>query len=197
MGSNEEVTMNWSKLKQNLENFLCPALVGRVQYRATSYRYIADKVGQCYIAVDKKDVLNMSGATTMIQWYQTEQEIKNDLHVQIPVREEDIDVVRMATGGRVPEERLAVIARSHKLSKYAKEMMEAQIVLCKSDFYIDATTFLSNPIEESLESKSILLNVFALIDKRVGKKRILCMEEKMKLKHPIVQYFYELRRSMQ
>ena len=59
--------MSWSKLKQNLESFLCPALQGRVEYRATSYRYLPDKAGSCYIAVDKKNVFNMSDRTTLYQ----------------------------------------------------------------------------------------------------------------------------------
>ena len=45
--------MSWSKLKR-LESFLSPALVGRVEYRATSYRYAMNKSGDCYIAVDKR-----------------------------------------------------------------------------------------------------------------------------------------------
>ena len=47
----------------------------------------------------------------------------------------------------------------------------------------------------TINSHDILLNILALVDRRVGKKRILNMSEKIKLKHPIVQYFYELRRS--
>lgn len=35
--------MAWSKLKQHLESFLCPALYGRVEYRATGYRYVGKK----------------------------------------------------------------------------------------------------------------------------------------------------------
>jgi len=97
--------------------------------------------------------------------------------------------------GNVPEERLAVIARSRKIADYAKEMIEAQAALSKSDFNSAANSFLSLPIEECLDSRDILLNVFALVDRRIGKKRILAMENKIKLKHPIVQYFYELRRS--
>lgn len=38
--------MVWSKMKQQLESFLCLELVGRVEYRATSYRYLPDKTGQ-------------------------------------------------------------------------------------------------------------------------------------------------------
>jgi hypothetical protein len=44
-------------------------------------------------------------------------------------------------------------------------------------------------IEESIESNDILLNILALVERRVGKKRILNMSEKMKLKHLKVQIF--------
>ncbi|AFH65731.1 SF0329 family protein [Paenibacillus caseinilyticus] len=187
--------MSWSKLKQNLEGFLCPALYGRVEYRATGYRYLPDKSGICYIAVDKKNVLNMSDITSSIRWYQTEQEIKNDPAIQIPINHEEMEAVRKDTKGIVPEDRLIVMARSRKISEYAKELLSAQASLSRSNFVVAANQFLSISIEESLESKDILLNILALVDRRVGKKRIINMTEKMKLKHPIVQYFYELRRS--
>ncbi|MFJ7827818.1 hypothetical protein [Psychrobacillus sp. NPDC096623] len=187
--------MAWSKLKQNLESFLCPALDGSVEYRATSYRYLPGKAGTCYIAVDKKNVLNMSDTTTLIKWYESEQEIKNDSSIQIPINDEEIEAVRKENKGIVPEDRLQVIARGRKLSQYAKEIMSAQSSLSKSNFIAVANNFLSTPIEESLESNDILLNILALVDRRVGKKRILNMSVKMKLKHPIVQYFYELRLS--
>jgi hypothetical protein len=187
--------MVWSKLKQNLEGFLCPALVGRLEYRASSYRYMPDKAGQCYITVDKKEVFNMIDGTTTVRWYQSEQEIKIDQGIQISVNEEDLALIRKEMKGQVPEERLAVIAKSRKTAICAKEIFTAQTTLSKSDFYTMANTFLSVSIEESLESKDILLNTFALIDRRVGKKRILSLGDKMNLRHPIVQYFYELRRS--
>lgn len=185
--------MIWSKMKQQLESFLAPALAGRVEYRATSYRYAPDKSGRCYITVDKREVFNMCDISTMIKWYSTEQEIKNDLDTEIQITEEDIDRVRRDSTGAIPEERLAVIARNRKISEYAKEIMASQAVLSKSDFYDAANRFLSGSIEECLNSKEILFNIFAIVDRRVGKKRLVNMKEKMKTKHPIVQYFYELR----
>lgn len=187
--------MSWSKLKQQLESFLCPALNGRVEYLASSYRYLPDKPGLCYIAVDKKNVLNMNDITTKIRWYQTELEIKNDSDIQIPISNEEIEAVRKDTKGMVPEDRLKVIARSRKISGYAKDLLSAQSSLSKSNFIVVSNKFLSISIEESIESNDILLNILALVDRRVGKKRIFNMSEKMKLKHPIVQYFYELRFS--
>ena len=191
----KENDMSWSKLKQNLESFLSPALQGRVEYRATSYRYLPDKAGSCYIAVDKKNVFNMSDRTTLIKWYQTELEIKNDSGIQIPISNEEIEVLRKETKGLVPEDRLLVIARSRKLSELAKELLSAQSSLSKSNFIVVANKFLSTPLEESLESNDILMNILALVDRRLGKKRILNMAEKIKLKHPIVQYFYAVRLS--
>src|SRR5690606_9298277 len=146
-----------------------------------------------YIAVDKKNVFNMNDINTLIRWYQTEMEIKNDPDIQIPISEEEIEAVRSESKGKVPEDRLKVIARGRKITEYAKELLSAQSSLSKSNFIVVANRFLSLSIEDSIESNDILLNVLALVDRRVGKKRILNMREKMKLKHPIVQYFYELR----
>ncbi|MBD7942528.1 hypothetical protein H9650_00190 [Psychrobacillus sp. Sa2BUA9] len=187
--------MSWSKLKKKLESYLCPALYGRVEYSASSYRYLPDKSGLCYITVDRKNVLNMSDKTNIIKWYLNEQEIKNDSTIQIPINIEEIETVKKESNGIIPEDRLQVIARGRKLSEYAKELLSAQSSLSKSNFVIVANKFLSTSIEESIESNDILLNVLALVDRRLGKKRILNMSEKMKLKHPIVQYFYELRLS--
>lgn len=189
------IYMSWSKLKQQLESFLSPALQGRVEYRAPGYRYLPDKSGICYISVDKKNVLNMSDKTNSIRWYQTELEIRNDPDIQIPITSDEIEAVRKDTKGLVPEDRLIVIARSTKSSEHAKELLSAQASLSKSNFIVVANKFLSTSVEDSMESHDILLNILALVDRRVGKKRILNLSDQMKLKHPIVQYFYELRRK--
>jgi hypothetical protein len=185
--------MSWSKVKQNLESFLSPALVGRVEYRATGYRYLPDKAGICYIAVDKKNVLDMGDKTNTIRWYQSELEIKQDSTIRVPVDNEELAAIREETKGLVPEDRLLVMARGRKLTGLAKDLMAAQAALGKSNFAVTANQFLSMPIEESLESNDMVLNILALIDKRVGKKRLLNMRDKMQLKHPAVQFFYELR----
>lgn len=187
--------MIWSKMKPQLENFLVPSLAGRVSYLSTSYRYLPDKNGQCCMAVDNKKIFSMKDTTTGIKWYLSEQEIKNDPSVMIPLSEAEIEQVRKETGGKVPEERLAVIAGDRKLLAYAKQTLAAQAALSKSDFYKVSEIYLNQPVGTSLASTDILLNCLALLDRRVGKKRILDMEQTVKMKHPVVQYFYRLRRS--
>ena len=106
--------MAWSKIKQNMEGFLSPALAGKVEYGATGYRYLPDKPGRCYIIVDKKEILNMKAGASLLPGYQNEQEIKNDPDLQIPVGKEDLEKVRRDMGEAVPEERLEAIARDRK-----------------------------------------------------------------------------------
>lgn len=50
----------WSKTKQRLESFLCPALKERVEYYCTMYRSAHDHLGRACIIVDNAEVLNCS-----------------------------------------------------------------------------------------------------------------------------------------
>ncbi|ETT53087.1 MULTISPECIES: hypothetical protein [unclassified Paenibacillus] len=187
--------MSWSKLKQQLEGFLSPSLEGRVEYRAPAYRYSPDKSGTCYITVDKKNILSMTDKSSSIRWYSSELEVKNDPELHISVTNEDIEAVRLTAKGPIPEDRLIIMARSRLTTEHAKALMLAQAALTKSNFIVVANKFLVTPIEESLESSDIILNILALMDRRVGRKRIEGMAVKMQRKHPAVEYFYDLRRG--
>lgn len=185
--------MNWNKLKRELEGFMSPSLAGRVEYKASGYRYAPGKSAQCYLCVDKKDVMNTKG--DFIKWYENEQEIKVDLNEILNPTAEDIEAVRNQSGGKIPEDRLLVIAKKNKVNDCAKQIMKSQNDLLKTDFKKSGVDFLASPIEKSLESDDIMLNILAIIDRRVGKKRLLGMNETMKTKHPAVRYFYDIRRG--
>lgn len=185
--------MVWNKVKQQLETFITPSLVGVVEYRASGYRYSKEKAANCYLTVNKVEVFNQKDCQAGISWYQTEQDVKNDERVNIYVTAEEIDEVRQKSGNKIPEERLEVIAKGHKLNRYAKEVLHAQQELYKTDFQKASNGFLTTSIDLCLESDDIILNVLAIIDRRVGKKRLTKMADIMKMKHPVVQYFYELR----
>lgn len=186
--------MNWNKLKKQLETFLSPAIEGRVTYSSTGYRYTPDKKKQCYILVDKSEILSIRSGDSGLKWYQNEQEIKEDSMVQLHVSADDIERVRQTSSGKIPEERLEIIARNQIMNTYAKDVMKAQANLFKSDFSQTAATYLKKPIDECLKSDDILLNIFALLDRRVGKNRLVKLEDAYRLKHPAVQYFYRMRR---
>lgn len=185
--------MNWNKLKQQLESFLSPSLHDKVTYLASGYRYSPDKKFQCYMAVEKNEVFNTKNVSTGVLWYQNEQEVKSDEELNINVTKEDLEKVIKSSNGKIPVERLQGIARGHKLTQCSKDIFKAQNQLMKTDFQKTAVTYLSDSIENNLKSEDILINIFALVDRRVGKKRLATMRSEMMMKHPIVRYFYKLR----
>ena len=140
--------MVWNKVKQQMESFLSPSLEGIVEYRASGYRYTSDKAANCYLTVNKIEVFNMKDSTTGISWYQTEQDVKKDEKLLLFVTQEEIEEVRKKSGDKIPEERLQVIAKGHKLTKYAKDVLAAQTNMAKTDFqnegcYENETTYCS------------------------------------------------------
>jgi len=184
--------MNWNKLRKQLEGFLNPALEGIVTYSPSGYRYAPDKKSQCYILVNKIEVLNKRASESQIIWYETEMDIKKDQGVQIHVSHEEILALK-EKNANIPEDRLLIIAKKNKLNDYAKSVFKAQQNLFKTDFQAVASTYLKTTVDESLMSDDILLNIFAITDRRVGKGRLKKMKYEMALKHPAVQYFYMLR----
>lgn len=187
--------MIWSKVKQQLEGFLCPELAGRVEYIISGYRYVPDKPAHCNMTVDRIEIFRMNDGSA-IRWFSTEQEAKVEVSQHLTVDPDDVEKVRRESGQNIPEERLEIIARSHKAAAIAKAIFKAQCDLPKVDFQKVAALFLSESIEKSLESDDILLNVLALSDRRIGKKRLQAMADRMQTKHPAVRYFYALRRGL-
>lgn len=186
--------MNWNKLRKEFETFLAPNLANRIRYNSNGYRFTSDKKTQCYMTVDKLEIFNKKVAIGGIVWGQTEQEIKNDLSNHISVTEGEVDYVRKNSGGKIPEDRLRVIAEKNKLASHSKKIISAEQELVKSNFQESVARYLSMPIEKSLSSEDILLNIFAIIDRRMGKKRLSAIEADIQMKHSIVRYFYYLRK---
>lgn len=60
-------------------------------------------------------------------------------------------------------------------------------------FYQAFAEFDNQSIEESLASENFLVRIMALLDRRVGKRRLRAMQKAMQTEAPILQYFFKLR----
>lgn len=180
--------MNWNKLRKQLESFLSPSLEGVVSYAQAGYRYRTDKKTQCYLLVDKKEVMNQQ--KDLIEWFENDTLAKKYLESRIQVDETAIEAVRK-NHANIPEERLEVIAKNNQVNEKAKEVFKAQQDLYKTDFQNVAAEYLKLSVDECLNSHDIILNILAIMDRRVGKNRLKKMD--FRTKHPAVQYFYDLR----
>lgn len=180
--------MNWNKLRKQLESFLSPSLKCVVSYAQAGYRYRTDKKTQCYLLVDKKEVMNQQ--KDLIEWFENDASAKKYLESRIRVDETAIEAVRK-NHANIPEERLEVIAKNNQVNEKAKEVFKAQQDLYKTDFQNVAAEYLKLSVDECLNSHDIILNILAIMDRRVGKNRLKKMD--FRTKHPAVQYFYYLR----
>ena len=63
----------------------------------------------------------------------------------------------------------------------------------QASFYAAFHDFDNQSIEESLKSSNLLIRIFALLDRRVGKRRLLAMKEQMPQEPETVQTFYRIR----
>ncbi len=186
--------MRWSKLKKQVEDFICPCLRGRVEFWVTNYRKAHDQMGRAYITVDGKEVINMCTIKKEIAVLNAEKELKNnneDIFKQDDFKQNRIYELLRREG--FPEKILSEVARNRSINDMVHKEVERQDIFAQYDFFEAVGKFLNSPIEESLESDNAIINVLALIDRRVGKRTLSTIKNSIENKSKLVRYFYQLR----
>ncbi|WP_319005625.1 hypothetical protein [Mesobacillus subterraneus] len=160
----------WSKVKKKLDSFKCDSLKDRVQFTVTNYRRAHDQLGRAFITVDKKEVLNMCTITSERALISREYEIKREK--QIPYTD---------------------WSRNLDIWEEAHDWVLDEGIFAQYDFFDSVEQYFQQPIHESLKSNNMLIKIFALIDRRVGKRTLVKMKESVLNEKKIVQFFYKLR----
>ncbi|AEV67022.1 SF0329 family protein [Acetivibrio clariflavus] len=184
----------WSKLKKQLEDFICPCLKGRVEFWITNYRKAHDQMGRAYITVDGKEVVNMCSIKKEIAIYNAEKEIRDSENIcseQDDFKQDKMYELLKKEG--FAENILSQIAINRNINNLAHKKIEEQDIFSQYDFLEAAEKFLSSPIEESLRSDNSIVKALALIDRRVGKRTLKRLKESIKDESELVKYFYSLR----
>lgn len=164
----------WTKLKKQLEDFLCDSLKGRVAYHVTNYRKAHDQMGRAFITVDKIEVFNMCSIKSSMAQYKEETELRKGSSILYDVYNS---------------------AQNRSIWEQSYENIKSKGIFAQYDFYEAAEEFLASPIEHSLKSDNMILRTFAVLDRRVGKRRLADMKELMVHEHETLQFFYQLRCS--
>lgn len=158
---------SWTGLKKQLEEALCDSLKGRVKYFLTRYHKVHNSYGRAAIRVDGKEAACFS----WIEMYKQENEI-----------------------GRLSDE-------EHIPSWEAEERLKAKwdnnCTYYETDFLSAALQFRNLPIQEALESENYIIKILAILDKRVGKRKLeQIKKDGSYLMYPEwVRQFYQLRIS--
>ena len=190
-----EENIMWSKLKKQLEDFICPSLKGRVEFWVTNYRKAPDQMGRAYITVDGKEVINMCTLKKEVEIYRTEQEIKERDNIDFDENDyEQDEMSELLRKIGYSEEMISQIAKNRAINDIAEKKVEEEGIFAQYDFFEAVKAFLNSPIEESLKSDNPIIKSLAVIDKRIGKRTLSKLKEPMKHeKSELVKYFYNLR----
>lgn len=60
-------------------------------------------------------------------------------------------------------------------------------------FYLSFKEFDNQSIEDSLKSDNLLVRIFAILDRRIGKRRLVKMRNEIENEPEIFQFFYNVR----
>lgn len=68
-------------------------------------------------------------------------------------------------------------------------------VFDQRSFYCAFYEFDNQSIEESLKSENLIVRIFAILDRRVGKRRLLAMQNEISEEPEMFQLFYSIRKE--
>lgn len=156
----------WSKTRAKLEkDYLAPSLRGRIQYFATTYSKCPDHEGRAAVRLDGKEVLNSGYFELCRSRWNAQKNIKHNYP---------------------------------KLSCYECYTLAYQEALDggdfdQRDFYTAFQEFDNQSIEKSLLSSNPIVRMFALFDRRLGKRRLVALKSSMESELDWLRPFYDLR----
>lgn len=154
--------MQWSKRKKKVEEFFSDAVSGRVELRSTHYRGTHDEEGRGYITFDKTEIWSMCTLSFYSIEYERIDEIVNRLGIT-PYEAQKIAHEELASEG--------------KFNQYT--------------YYDSLDGYCKNSIEASLESDNLLIRCLAMLDSRLGKRRLRNID--LSNESPKVVQFYQIR----
>jgi len=155
----------WSGTRKKLEeDYLCPALRGRVRYFATTYSKCPDHGGRAAILVDGVEVLKSSYYEYAPAFWKLQSELRR-------LEEADWREAAPKAGQTVLEDGL----------------------FDQRDFYAAFQEFDNQSVEASLASENPIVRIFALLDRRLGKRRLAALKETKEQELDWVRPFYFLR----
>lgn len=164
------MAISWSAMRKKLEkDNICTCLKGRIQYFATRYHDAHDDEGRVAIRFDGTEVLKSS----FYKW-QAERDIQAR---QLKAENE-------CTG----EIGLWDLAYNRAVENGCFD---------RWNFYEAFYEYENQSIEKSLESENILVRLFAVFDKRTGKRRINRINENIGREPEWFRFLFSLRYNLE
>ena len=158
---------NWKNTKKLLEDLLCDKLKGRITYQLHCYRPDDDWTGYLEILLDKKPIFRASSCLAKNLNYcvhMSEAEIRNIMMKYLKADSVNGAVAVNSTSIRTAAGFICSYIRNCQRQEQGRIFLEDAMMLLGE--------YLSADIEASLKSDSPFINALAVLDRRVGKRRL-------------------------
>ena len=168
---------SWSGLRKRLEqDLLCEKLRGRVQYYLTHYHGAPDDYGRFAVRVDGEELIFAHPYNDMAVSCLSDQ-----------VKEELGEERDWWTLDEEDPERYEAIFRASDLQAIRNNTMEIYHIT-------DAIrTYLNQPIGQSIRSENPAVRLFAVLDRRVGKRALRRLRDEVAVQPEWLRPIYRLR----
>ena len=163
---------NWKHTKKLLEDLLCDKLKGRITYQLHCYRPDDDWTGYLEIMLDKKPIFRAGSCLTKNPNYSvlmSEDEIRRIMMKYLKTDSANGSAEVNSTSIRTAAGFICSYIRSSQRQEQGRIFLEDAMVMLGE--------YLSSDIETSLKSSSPFINALAVLDRRVGKRRLQKMAD--------------------
>ena len=170
---------SWTGVRKRLEqDLLCEKLRGRVQYFLTRYHAAPDQYGRFAVRLDGKEIVFAN-----------------------PYNERYVDRTAREVRAELGESRNWVTLYDTDRPRYDElfRLVDARCIDANTlEIYhvMDALrSYLNLPIREALSSENALVRMFAILDRRVGKRTLRRLADSVERQPEWVRPFYRARLS--
>ncbi|WP_080844085.1 SF0329 family protein [Cytobacillus gottheilii] len=175
--------MQWTKLKKQLKNRLCESLKGRLEIHTTAYRKAHDQPSRMWITLDKTEIYCAADQVFEMKLEEQYQLLKEEQQLApIPY---DTDWTTMFES----KERAALLDAYEE----AEQLVVKKNVMAEYNMYHSLLEYIQLSIDEAIQSQDPVIKAFAMLDRRLGKRRLEKLKEENMQSHPFIQLFFQIR----
>lgn len=143
---------SWSDIRNRLENdLLCNSLKNRVQYFYTAYHEVRNCYCRASVRIDGKELVHF----TWNKGHEVEYEISTYL----------------------VDNNLGYYEKAYKIEEHLKPSWDERCLYDNGDFLDAIQKFFHLKIVDALKSDNLIVRLFAILDRRVGKRTLKRMKE--------------------
>ncbi|MBC9874022.1 hypothetical protein [Macrococcoides bohemicum] len=162
--------MRWTKRKQLIEDFIYDPLKNRISINRIVYRKSHDEEARMTITFDKQEIFTADNIQFALKSFELEKQGVGKEYQPFNCDDKKIDLFEKTIRDAAEAE-----------GKYAVYHLE--------DFF----DYFLLSVEEALQHSHVLIRAFAMLDKRLGKRRFSTLD--ISNEHKLVQQFYEIRKQ--